>query len=84
MASAIGERNDLLDPRICCADNCMSGVIIMPEVRYPGDIIAGDMPILILLIFRPLRDITGEDMLDKNGLERLSPVKMPPEVPPGI
>jgi hypothetical protein len=65
MAWAMGEVKDLLDPCICWADNCMSGVIIMPGDKNPGDIIAGDMPILILLILRGFRDMTGEDMVMK-------------------
>ncbi len=62
MASAMGERKDLLDPCTCWADICKSGVIIMPGDRNPGDIMAGDMPILILLILRPFRDMTGDDI----------------------
>lgn len=67
MASAMGDRNDLSDTCMCCADICMSGVIIMPDDRKPGDIMAGDMPILMALILSPLRDMTGDDILAMKG-----------------
>lgn len=51
---------------ICCAENCISGVIIMPGESKPGEVM-GDMPMDPIDIIPFLERTPGEEKPCKNG-----------------